>query len=364
MKRLVALLTIPMAYVAALTPGRAHAYPELTRFGYNTCMACHVAPTGGGLLTPYGRKLSAELMNTWGEERHAGVFWGAVDEEKLEDYLLLGGDIRAAQVHFENERVKAGRFIKMQADVAAAAVHNAWTFLMRVGKIEDEKWRAIANEFWAKWSPTESLSVRAGRFTPAYGLRLADHIAFVRGPFGFGLDSARDAAELGWFSETWSAFATVAKEFRETSPERTGSLIIERAIGDTSKIGANVLIGDNNTTRRDLAGVWGIAGFSKRSYWLTELDWQTSKAVTSQTAFATYQRLGYTVFKGLDLNVLYERYQADVAKPDSITERAGPGFQFTPLAHTEFSGAWTKQRTRAPKELEEDYAWLVLHYYF
>jgi hypothetical protein len=37
----------------------AHAYPSFIRLGYVSCTACHYLATGGGLLTPYGKTISA-----------------------------------------------------------------------------------------------------------------------------------------------------------------------------------------------------------------------------------------------------------------------------------------------------------------
>jgi hypothetical protein len=51
-----------------LVSGRAMGFPDLIRHGYTNCIACHVSPNGGGVLTKYGRSLSKELLSTWGRE--------------------------------------------------------------------------------------------------------------------------------------------------------------------------------------------------------------------------------------------------------------------------------------------------------
>ena len=43
----------------------AQAFVQNVTHGYPACIACHVSPNGGGLLTDYGRSLSGELMSTW-----------------------------------------------------------------------------------------------------------------------------------------------------------------------------------------------------------------------------------------------------------------------------------------------------------
>ena len=49
---LVALLLMVFA-------GTASATPNLIRLGYTNCASCHLAPQGGGLLTPYGAGIDA-----------------------------------------------------------------------------------------------------------------------------------------------------------------------------------------------------------------------------------------------------------------------------------------------------------------
>jgi hypothetical protein len=47
-----------------LGTGRAHAYPWMIKHGYANCATCHADPSGGELLTGYGRVLSEEFLST------------------------------------------------------------------------------------------------------------------------------------------------------------------------------------------------------------------------------------------------------------------------------------------------------------
>jgi hypothetical protein len=50
-----ALLGLIAFAILSLATSRADAYPWMIRHEYNNCIACHVDPSGGGMLTPYGR---------------------------------------------------------------------------------------------------------------------------------------------------------------------------------------------------------------------------------------------------------------------------------------------------------------------
>ncbi|HET7545016.1 MAG TPA: hypothetical protein VFK05_34355 [Polyangiaceae bacterium] len=51
-----------VALFVSLFPSRAHAYTWMIKHGYASCPACHADPSGGELLTSYGRVQSDELL--------------------------------------------------------------------------------------------------------------------------------------------------------------------------------------------------------------------------------------------------------------------------------------------------------------
>src|SRR3954469_10188718 len=51
-----------VALFISLFPSRAHAYTWMIKHGYTSCPVCHADPSGGELLTQYGRVQSDELL--------------------------------------------------------------------------------------------------------------------------------------------------------------------------------------------------------------------------------------------------------------------------------------------------------------
>ncbi len=63
--RRVALLLLPLALL--LAPRDAHAYVWMLSHQYTACGACHTDPSGGELLTAYGRLISGDMLSMkWG----------------------------------------------------------------------------------------------------------------------------------------------------------------------------------------------------------------------------------------------------------------------------------------------------------
>ncbi|HYP87120.1 MAG TPA: hypothetical protein VEQ59_03190 [Polyangiaceae bacterium] len=58
----VALIALPL--FALLSPKPAHAYAWMIKRGYPSCPACHADPSGGELLTGYGRMISTLTLST------------------------------------------------------------------------------------------------------------------------------------------------------------------------------------------------------------------------------------------------------------------------------------------------------------
>src|SRR4051812_4913753 len=91
------------AFWAALLGSRAaQAYAWMIRHEYAGCNQCHADPSGGGLLTAYGRAQSELLLRTrYGvaetdDPGRTGEFlFGLLP---LPDSVLLGGDARGAYV--------------------------------------------------------------------------------------------------------------------------------------------------------------------------------------------------------------------------------------------------------------------------
>jgi hypothetical protein len=68
----IAIIVLPL--IALLTPKQAHAYAWMIKRGYPSCPACHADPSGGELLTAYGRMISQLTLSTdWSGEGGSGA---------------------------------------------------------------------------------------------------------------------------------------------------------------------------------------------------------------------------------------------------------------------------------------------------
>ena len=150
----------------------------MIREGESRCVSCHVDPSGGGLLTAFGREQGADILRTRfsaNEDQEAitrrGKFlWGAFDTP---DWLLLGGAFRPALLitHASEggQSITTRTGIIMQADLRAGIRADGWRASATVGAISNNSYASItgnviSREHWVGYAfDSDTYTVRAGR---------------------------------------------------------------------------------------------------------------------------------------------------------------------------------------------------------
>jgi hypothetical protein len=177
---------------------RAEAYPWMIRHEYTGCSPCHADPSGGSLLTPYGRAQSELLLETrWrsgGEDqepsRTTGLLWGVWTPP---DWLLLGGFARSAYMGVDpSAGPTVKRFVFMQYDAAAGIRAGGFRasamlgYLPKLGETiavtnNGQGKNLVSREHWVGYAwGDDTWLVRAGRINVPFGIRNVEHTAWIR----------------------------------------------------------------------------------------------------------------------------------------------------------------------------------------
>ena len=205
-----------VAGLLAIAVSNASAEPMFLAKQYTRCTACHYSPTGGGLLTPYGRLLSHRELSTTGGTSTAPAA-GAEDDPHGEQAFLygalgdalgpvhLGLEIRPSHLRlgFPGQPNASGGFstvhvdmnLLMNLDLIGAVQKNGWTAYamagrepansaIRDGRVDPDA-TFVSYEHWVGYQSDDGFGIRGGRFLPAYGIRFADHTAFTRRDLDF-----------------------------------------------------------------------------------------------------------------------------------------------------------------------------------
>lgn len=339
------LLIVVTAVLCALSQ-IALGYPENLRLGYNGCNSCHVSPTGGGVLTAYGRQTSEELATVASDGD--GKLLSFVT---LPDWVAVGGDYR--YVSIRTPQLQRSFVMQTDLELAMHPTPDVWV-AGSVGTYGPDRKTEMRRNY-VLWSPSDYVSLRGGRFFPAYGLMLPDHTAATRGPVGWQEGTETYNLEISVHSE-WGELVvtdTFGGEESVTMNKEQGYRVrgeqpgaaVRAAVYLKSRGQAGASYWFHSTEQQDelVAGPFVMWGITRDLYLLAEAD---RKMVTAgflpelpPPIDLTYTELGYELWRGVHLQLTHEYEHSN---------RYGVGLQLFPVPHAELlarakyqDGQWT-----------------------
>ena len=181
-----------MLLLLALSAGAVPRYSVM----YNqSCTLCHVDPSGGGQRSLYGAQFFAytDLAMTPTPLEKLGAI-----QPMLNDQIQIGFDMRT--VFYGLDQPAGNTFMQMQGDLYLNFQLNPqWNFYLDKGLYSGFEIFGVGHIL-----PYNGY-IKAGRFTPPYGLRLADHKAFVRQRLlGFGEAWEETGVEIGFHPQQFT----------------------------------------------------------------------------------------------------------------------------------------------------------------
>ena len=331
-----ALLTL----FAALGVPSAEALPRYAASYGQKCLLCHDDPAGGGKRSAYAAQyLIPEEMVI---RRPSDAVLEAIDPA-LNDRVSLGADLRTLyQYHPDAALKSADNFFQMQGSVYLhVQLDDRLALHLERGP------SGGGDAYGLAYVLPAGGYLKAGRFTPSYGWRFADHTRFVRELTGFAPPANDDVGvELGLF------------------PGADASL----SAGVFNGSGGQPLDGDNRPAvalraewRHEFAGLRGAVGGSfyrdeeagpglerrlggPLAYlalgpltWLGEWDVIRREFAEgpSVIALVASQELNWTPHPGATLRLTYDQHDPDIDLTTGTHQRLGLG---TDLLLTPFVG--------------------------
>lgn len=364
------------------------AFPEMIKHGYVNCTACHISPSGGGVLNPYGRNLSAELISTWSNKGEEGFLHGAVDTSSVDEWLALGGDYRGVQVHTDYTQKTTGvtnvdgRYINMQIGLEMGIIQPKWAIVGFLGQYNFNdpahynRVQTKVSRLYGLFKPTDELTFKVGRFQPNFGINLPDHNLSTRTRLEMAHLSYRggkisiedkNTAEVFWLGEEYNfslAGYRVRKDVTDDN-DKGFTYTASKVFAERFKAGLQGLSEKSDMREKKIFGLTGLLGWNEKWSTLAEIDnvKTTPTAGVETTGIAAVHRTGYEAFKGFQVLVLNDYYQSNKDNGATKLYRYGPGLIWYPRPHFDFQFFYTKEQ-RSSLEGEGDYAWLMTHYYF
>lgn len=189
---------------AAAESNEAWAYSWMIRHDYTACATCHADPSGGELLTNYGRATANLILSMQygaqadaeepAKEPKSGLFWGAVD---LPSSLLLSGSYRSLYLLRPGADDVFTPIPVMQADLYGQLRVGAVTMGGSVGAgrvsvgsphvraaqvttNQGEGINLISRTHYVGVDIGSEFTLRGGRLNLPFGIRMPEHTTWVR----------------------------------------------------------------------------------------------------------------------------------------------------------------------------------------
>jgi hypothetical protein len=299
----------------------AGAEPIFLARQYARCTTCHFSPTGGGLLTPYGRSLTREELSTMGRG-HSSAPASGPDGEQAFLYGLLGNhlgklslgiDLRPGHLDVRFPGGQEKRDLLMNAEITAAYRDKGWTVYGELGRqpLRAEGTRVDSFEHWVGFESQKGFGFRAGRFLPAYGVRFADHTAFNRKPLGLDTFDQVYGLELSHTTDRHLIQVTASPGRADSIVDNDGtrgfvaSARVQMDLSTRTVLVASGLLHDKSDVnpRDGSAGLaFGFSPVPRLTIW-TEGDAQFQQGLSGAPSYVLVNETGFEVYRGVWLKI-------------------------------------------------------------
>jgi hypothetical protein len=234
--------------------------------------------------------------------------------------------------------------------------------------------RLISREHYVMWREgATGWYARAGRFFAPFGLRLVEHITYVRRFLGF--DNLEETYSLsgGYVSDGWELHVTafIPDFWRDAvgMRESGAAAYFERRETEHLAWGAQAKIGVGDEENRAIAGLvgkWYLGGPSVLLLGEADLVRQGFKNTEEiRWQLAAYLGAAWFPHRGWMVQATLERYDEDLRIKGVARDAVGAALQWFPIAHVEVAlyGRLTFIGTSSDDGSPSQLVFLQLHYY-
>jgi hypothetical protein len=309
----------------------AHAYAWMIKHGFSKCGSCHTDPSGGETLTKMGRIESEYLLSMGGSSvdvpsKSAQFLWGAIEEP---ENVRLGGSYRHMVLYSAPVPGLPStlRQFPMQLDLYGSATFGQFVVGASLGvargiegathvrgaQLNHEAgkgWIVLSRSHYLGLWLTEEALLRVGRLNLPFGVRIPEHVMWVRESTRTDRESDQQhGASLTYARGRWRTDTMIVIGNFQINPdryrERGITTSLEYLLTPKLALGASALLTraqEDAFTRvknsvRYAYGVNGRYGLSRQVALLGELDLLKEKG--RDRGYTGFLQADYEPLRGL-----------------------------------------------------------------
>lgn len=314
-------LILPFLWLLISSP--ALGFSEMVRKNYPSCTSCHVDPSGGGVLNPYGKMIAGSALSTF---KSCDKCQGEPSE-----WLGFGANFRHLNATVRNPETKEEFHTKfdMQREVELALTPvKGFTVVGSVGTYGPLQVQEYQRAYAMLTLWRDMFRLRVGRYTPNFGIKDPDHTLWTRSKLRLG----QGEEELGVETALTTPYGdlTLSHTFGQEAnflQKRDGELEVtdyrtESTYGkvviytsQSTQVGASVKLDQKGKV--EALGVQSIASWRGFLYWLSETDRLRDGSMLG------LMKAGVEPYRGIHLFATYEH--------EGEKKRPGGGIQWFPM---------------------------------
>ncbi len=316
------LLLVAILAAWLLATSEAGAVPRYSaRYG-QSCLLCHQNPTGGGMRTLYASQFLVPAELAMGETSPEAL--EQIDPQ-LNENIVVGVDLRSLIYEGDGER---GSILDMQADIYLS-VQMSERYSIYVDRGQNSTHEYFGTAFVL---PAHGY-FKAGRFTPAYGWRFADHQMAGRRYLllteGSDHPSALNDAgfEVGISPGRLDVTAALLDGSGENGDSYAGRFVFRQSLGPVNlAAGGSLLRRQESHGHRRAAGGFGYVALGPAS-WVWQVD---DTRQEGRTGLLVSHEMAWRLKQGMDLRLTYSFQDPDTDLKNGTRTRWGVGVDALP----------------------------------
>lgn len=299
------------------------------------CSDCHYNPSGG--------KIRNENGWHWGKNTLSMISSRDKDfnmSPKISDNISIGLDYRTQYIY--SQSIKRTYFQNMTA--ALYTNFGLTKHINLVGKYD------FVNELWEGFGVANILPgngyIKAGVYTPNYGIRMDDHTAYTRQGLIFNPFYREAGIEVGFYAEEWLyASASAGSNLSDVTSNYTKDPTYTARVEVTPRLGevglmfggsyaAVKLVDGTRTLNTNMYGGFFGFGYDEFSL-LAEYDIANDLSSSDVKSNMLMVEVAYGILTGLDAVVRYDRIDRNADVDSDEISRMIFGFEFHPYSFIE-----------------------------
>lgn len=317
---------------------------DAARYRQN-CTLCHQNPTGGGMRSLYASQFlvpTEMAIVRFTPEQIARI------HPDVSPSINVGVDFRTIHVYTDEARPERN-FFQMQGDLYVSfTVDDRFSANLDVDQV------GSVEAYGLGWVLPLSGYVKAGRFTPVFGWKFADHNMFNREELWFDQPFNTDAGiEIGVYPQHLGVWASVLNGEPGTNTgwdtnrelAYNGGALVRFGVGAVG-LGIGGSIWHNpkepvsgSTGKRTAGGAYGYVNYG-RFNWLWEVDASRllPPGAPAETKLITSHEVSVQVHQGFDVLANYNYVDPDLDLQTGTRSRYGLGVDVIPTPFVQLQG--------------------------